>query len=221
MIQWKRKSLDFVLDPALEGSQVKRILNSADIENQTIVLTKRRTKVEITLSEIQDFLRERKSIALSDLTAIPCVAEAIEKYVDERVVFTVGALKTDEKHQKEVISLCDESVLAEDTRIKGMVTTALEARVSAVDERKSWVDAICEKDKIKLSKGQKLFVCEGITGEETEDVVKEKIKTASEVVDLSDQDFFLSHKEGNHIESPAGVKVSDATPEQVQGRYTP
>lgn len=203
ILKWQRKSLDFVIDPALPGSHTISIVNSKTGEPISITSTGREVdwhspkrkgakKVdEITLSEAQDVLRERESIAFSDIYGIPCCKKAIDEYIALKLEQRDAELMGDKEFVTKLVTKMPDEEIANSDRIKGMIADAIKEHNAKVESLKDSVEEIAKNHELKLTKAQVLWIQNGITGEESENDIVERCKKAIELSDLSDRDFTL------------------------------
>lgn len=222
--EWTKKALDFVDTPAIEGSGPRRIVNSKDIEpaneTKTFVQWKGAKNVEPTLSDALAVLRNCDTIAFSDIYSIPACKEAIDRYVESEVQAGQRGIAKDEKFQMAALEEIDSKTLAEIPKVAEIVNSAVQGKADAVEERKKMVTTLCETKEIKLSKGQQLYVMEGINGDEDEAEILKRIQGAQEMADLAPTEgFSLSSK--TTVESSNGAVMREATQDEIANRYQP
>lgn len=202
ILKWQRKSLDFVVDPALPESKTINILNSKTGESINMTFPddnfdwhtpkhKGVKKVDITLSEAQDVLRERESIAFSDLYSIPCCKKAIDEYIALKLSGRDAELSADKSFIEKIFTGLNDETIAAHERVNGIVEDAVKAYKEKVESLKDSVEEIAKNNEVELSKAQTLWIQNGITGDESEADIVERCKQAIELSDLSDKEFSL------------------------------
>lgn len=226
ILKWQRKSLDFVIDPALPGSNTVNIVNSKTGENVTISddmdwyspKHKGAKKVEVTLSEAQDVLRERESIAFSDLYSIPCCKKAIDEHIALKLSGRDAELSADKSFVEKIFAGLNDETISASERVKGMIDDAIKAYSEKIESLRDSVEDVAKNASIALSKAQVLWIQNGITGEESEQDIVERCKKAVELSDLSDKEFTLkppTDKDGKTDEKVVAMSESGSTVEIV------
>lgn len=221
---WTKKALDFVDEPAIPGSAPRQIVNSRDINTTTgkkYAGWKGDKKVEITFSEALALLKTMETIAISDLLSAPAVKAAVDSHVEVELSSQRRQLVNDPEFQAEVLAAIDPEKLEENERVKEIANSAVTKRDEAIAERKGWIPTLIANKEIKLSKGQVQHVELGITGEETEEEILERMKTALELSDLEDVDNFSLSSDNKLFESSNGAEAREATQDEINNRHQP
>lgn len=227
ILKWQRKSLDFVVDPALPGSSTLNIVNSKTGEPVTLtskggefiwqsIKSKGAKKVEVSLSEAQDVLRERDNIAFSDIYGIACCKKAIDEHIALKLASRDAELSADKEFVSKIVKGLTDADFSGMDRVTKLIEDAIKAHDEKIESVRNSVDEIAKKNNIELSKAQSLWIQNGITGTESEQEIVERCKKAVELSDLTDKDYTLKPPAGDEKSADKNVVAMSDTGSTVE-----
>jgi len=205
--EWEPKTMDIVIEPALEGS------GPVSIVNQLISDDGRRHKMDGSMSEILAALSDHSVIALSDLMKVDAVKKAIESYVEERISVSNNTILNDEKISIIMASKLPKDKLASLDLVKSIVDESIKSKLEQIELTRDMVTKVAANSKIELSKTQELFLRGNIKDAMSEQDVLRMITKEKETGNLDKvNEFTLEHKDAESLD---GVVITEVTLEEV------
>jgi hypothetical protein len=230
VIEWSKKSMDIVYDPAIEGSEAVAVVNKQG-ESETIevngykfypmgkVKKRRVQKVELTFSEIIEALKEQEFIALSDFMRVPKFKEAIDAYVKEEIVKRVAEMAKDDETVESFLKGIPEEKIANSKVIEGIVVKAVVDFNEGIDKAKNSVENIAKNAEIKLNDAQAWIVKNAINEPLEEEEILKLVQDAEKLTDFSDvPDFILGKDKVKETknESTGGITETEVDSEEAR-----
>ena len=191
---WEPESMDIVFAGAIPGSEAVSIVNAKNnvFANNKITNRRRVKKLDITMSELIEAMKEFDYIALSDLRQVPAFKKAFDEHVENHIR---EGLSTDEGIEK-AIGIIPEDKLIECSKVKELVDKKVEEFNGDVEVTKDSVEEVAKAAEIELNKVQIWSIRNGINKPLSESEVLERVKQAKELTDLDNiPGFTLAKKE--------------------------